>query len=228
MKNGPSDALRFAVLATDVVLFSVRNRQLLVRLVRVNRPPYFSNALGLPGGLIDPKETAEEAARRLLEEKAAIAAEKPYVEQLYTFSKVDRDPRGRVVAVAYLTLVPWEELSPEEQDDSEEAFWCPISRVKKLAYDHNEILQVALERLRSRATYTTLLAKLMPKVFTLTELESAYATLLGTLLDKRNFRKKILKLRILKVLPHKRKAGAFRPAQLYSFASQNVEQIEII
>ncbi len=98
---------------------------------------------------------------------------------------------GRVVAVAYLALVPWETLSPEEQADTKESYWRPASKAPKLAYDHDEILEAALKRLRSRIRYTTLIQKLMPKEFTLTELERAYESILGTDLDKRNFRKKI-------------------------------------
>ena len=136
--------------------------------------------------------------------------------------------RGRVVAVAYLGLVPWAALSAAEQTDSENAQWVPVSKAGALAYDHDEILATAVARLRSRISYTTLLAKLMPSEFTLTELENAYACILQTALDKRNFRKKVLKLGILKELPRKRAAGRSRPAQLYRFAQKDVKEIEII
>lgn len=220
--------LRFAVLATDVVLFTVRNNTLLIRLTRVNRPPHFPNSKGLPGGLIDPKETAEETARRLLRTKAEINPDKPHVEQLYTFSGVDRDPRGRVVAVAYMALVSWEQLSAREQADTFDAWWSPARETGHLAYDHNEVLHMAIDRLRSRVTYTTLMGKLMPKAFTLTELEHTYESVLHTGLDKRNFRKKILKLDFITPLPHKRTGGAFRPAQLYRLSSNKVKEVGIL
>ncbi|MDO8518158.1 MAG: NUDIX domain-containing protein [bacterium] len=220
--------LRFAVLATDTVLITINNGELLVRLVGVNRPPHFVDAKGLPGGLLHPHETAEQATVRHLTEKAHVDASKAYIEQLYTFSNVDRDPRGRVVAVVYLALIPWEKLSAIEKTDTPESWWAPVTQAKKLAYDHDEILAVALARLRSRITYTTLINKLMPREFTLTELEHAYESILKTDLDKRNFRKKILKLGILAPLPHKKSGGRFRPAQLYRFASEKVTEIEVL
>lgn len=220
--------LRFAVLAADTALFTLRDNQLLVRLTNVDRPPFYENIPGLPGGLLTPNETAEDAALRHLEDKAGIAIAHVYAEQLYTFSKIDRDPRGRVVAVAYLALVPWEKLSAVERSDTKECWWSPVRKTDHLAYDHNEVLAVALARLKSRATYTTLISKLMPEEFTLTELETAYETVLHTPLDKRNFRKKILALKVLKELPHKRTGGAHRPAQLYRFASKKTEEIEVL
>ncbi|MFZ1988046.1 MAG: NUDIX domain-containing protein [Minisyncoccia bacterium] len=220
--------LRFAAIATDVALFTIKDAHLYVRLVAVDRPPYYKNSKGLPGGLIDPKETAEETATRHIKQKAYIDTHKIYSEQLYTFSTIDRDPRGRVIAVAYLALVPWEKLSDKERPDSEEAWWCKVSDIGTLAYDHNEVLKTALKRLQSRITYTTVISKLLPDEFTLTELEKAYAVILKTGLDKRNFRKKILKLNVLKELPRKRSGGRFRPAQLYRFTSPKVSEIEVL
>ena len=220
--------LRFATIATDVVPFTIKDGELLVRLIAVDRPPYFTHTKGLPGGLINPMETAEEAAVRHLEEKAGIGAKKTYIEQLYTFSSIDRDPRGRVLAVAYLALVPWEKLSHEERADTKESWWSSIKDAKRLAYDHDEMLTTALARLRSRVTYTTVISKLMTSAFTLTELEQAYESIVKTDLDKRNFRKKILKLGILKPLSRLRTGGRFRPAQLYGFVSNKVEEIDVL
>jgi 8-oxo-dGTP diphosphatase len=220
--------LKFAVLATDVALFTVRDNTLLVRLISVNRPPFFVNQLGLPGGLIDPRETAEEAVKRHIEAKALVSSEKIYIEQLYTFSEIERDPRGRVVAVAYLALVPWGRLSEAEQSDENGARWIPVDNARNLAYDHDKILLVAENRLRSRVTYTTLMSKLLPKEFTLTEMEQAYESVAHTELDKRNFRKKILKLKIIQPLHKKRTDGAHRPAELYKFTSEKVKEIEVL
>lgn len=221
-------SLKFAVLAADVALFTLRNDELHVRLIAVDRPPHFVNMKGLPGGLLQPEETAPEAAERQIRMKAGVQPKKAYLEQLYTFSRVDRDKRGRVVAVGYIALVPWDTLSDGERADSRDAFWQKVSTVKRLAYDHDEILEMALHRLRSRAHYTTIIQKLMPKEFTLTELEKAYETVAGKTLDKRNFRKKILKLGIVTPLPHKKSGGRFRPAQLYKFAKSSVDEIEIL
>lgn len=221
-------ALKFAVLAADVALFTIRDEELYVRLIAVDRPPHFPNSRGLPGGLLQPDETAHEAAERQISDKARVAPKKVYLEQLYTFSRVDRDKRGRVVAVGYIGLVPWESLSDEERTDTRDTYWLRVSSAKKLAYDHDEILEMAVKRVRSRAHYTTIIQKLMPKEFTLTELEKAYETLTAKALDKRNFRKKILKLGIVTPLPHKKSGGRFRPAQLYKFAKASVDEIEVL
>jgi 8-oxo-dGTP diphosphatase len=228
MKSTAPEQYRFAVLAADTALFTIRDGELMVRLITVERPPHFPNNPGLPGGLLHPKETAQEAAARHLGAKACIDVQKVYMEQLFTFSEIDRDPRGRVVAVAYLGLVPWEKLSDEERGDSHGAHWVPVRKARKLAYDHDEVLAAAVKRLCSRVTYTTIIQKLMPKEFTLTDLEQAYESIVEKDLDKRNFRKKILKLDILSALPHKKAGGRFRPAQLYTFKSTKVDEIEIL
>ncbi len=227
-ETGAAEHLRFAVLAADVALFTIRDNKLLVRLVKVDRPPHFLNTQGLPGGLIDPKETAGETVERIISTKAHVACTKTYIEQLYTFSALERDPRGRVVAVAYLALVPWEQLSAKEQAGTPDAWWAPANEIRGLAYDHDQILAMAVDRLRSRITYTTLIGKLMPREFTLTELEHAYESILRADLDKRNFRKKILKLNLMTPLSRKRTGGAFRPAQLHRFSSEKVREVEVL
>lgn len=220
--------IRFAVLAADTALFTLRDGEILVQVIKVERPPYFVNTKGLPGGLLDGKEEAEHAARRHIDSKTNVPSAKAHFEQLYTFDRVDRDPRGRVVAVAYLALVPWERLAESERTDTSESMWVPVKKAKHLAYDHDEVLSVALKRLRSRIKYTSLISKLMPKEFTLTDLEKAYESVLGVELDKRNFRKKILKLGLLEEVKGKHSTGRFRPAQLYTFTSARVEEIEIL
>ncbi len=233
MKNAKSGKinnkrLRFAVLAADIVPIAIRGNELCVRLISVNRPPYFVNRAGLPGGLLSPAETAEQAAARNLKTKAGVNPKHFYVEQLYTFSAVKRDPRGRVVAVAYLALAPWANLSTEEKTDTKNAWWCSIKDLPKLAYDHNDIMGLALERLKTRVTYTTLVNKLLPKEFTLMELENAYNIILGKKVDRRNFRKKIMKLKLLASLGRKVRGLRWRPATLYSFRSQKVVPIDIL
>ncbi|MFA7244217.1 MAG: NUDIX domain-containing protein [Patescibacteria group bacterium] len=232
MKKYPSpkpEHLKFAVLATDVVLFSLRDGELVVRLIAVDRPPAFpAGSKGFPGGLIRPTETAEEAAVRIIKDKAGVSEKKLYIEQLRTFSAVNRDPRGRVVSVSYLAMVPWEKLSEKERKDTPESWWAKVGDAKPLSYDHDEMLFEALKRLRSRVSYTTLIQKLMPKEFTLGMLEKAYEEILGVPQDKRNFRKKIAKIKVLKELSEKQTGEPYRPAQLYKFASETIKDIEII
>ncbi|MEZ4195362.1 MAG: NUDIX domain-containing protein [Candidatus Paceibacterota bacterium] len=223
-----TEHLRFAILAVDIALMTVRDGALMIRLTPVNRPPHFPNSKGLPGGLIEPSETAEEAALRLIRDRATICSKHIYFEQLYTFSELNRDPRGRVVAVAYLAVLPWEDLAKEDQEDTNKGWWVTIPEATKLAYDHDLITAVAVQRLRSRARYTTILRHLMPTEFTLSELETVYESILKTDLDKRNFRKKLLKLKAVIPLGRKKKHGAHRPAELYRFAGTKVEEIEII
>lgn len=220
--------LRFAVLASDTVLFTLKDGVLYVRLTKVNRVPEFENSKGLPGGLLEAHETAAETATRQLKERGKITSNTLYCEQLYTFSNIERDPRGRVVAVAYLALVPWEALSAEDRKDTEDAWWEKVEKAKSLAYDHDDILKTALLRLRSRVAYTTIIGKLLPKEFTLSELETAYEAVTKKRLDKRNFRKKIEKLGVLTQVKGKKRTGPFRPATLYRFKSARVTEIPVL
>jgi 8-oxo-dGTP diphosphatase len=228
MDKGKNVQMKFAILATDIALFSLKEGELVVRMIDVNRPPHFVHVPGLPGGLIQPDETALQAAKRLLQTKAGIRSSQVHLEQLFTFDAVDRDPRGRVVAVAHLGLVPWDHLSAEEQEDSANAKWVDAHRSSKLAYDHKEMMQLARKRLASRVTYTTLISKLLPKEFTLTELEQAFEIITGKEIDKRNFRKKLLKLGLLNELPRMKSGARHRPAKLYAFKSDTVQEIEIL
>lgn len=228
-KKQKTEDLHFAVLAVDVVAFAIVNHQLMVRLVSVNRPPAFPpGSKGFPGGLIRPTETAELTAQRLLADKAGIDPHKVHLEQLYTFSAVDRDPRGRVVAVSYLGVVSWEDLTVKEKENTPTCWWHEVSEVSGLAYDHDTMLGVALDRLKSKVSYTTLISKILPHNFTLGELERSYELIVGKDLDKRNFRKKIDKLKILVELNKTTQGLAYRPARLYRFKSNTIKEIEII
>ncbi|MBI2054856.1 MAG: NUDIX hydrolase [Candidatus Sungbacteria bacterium] len=215
--------LRFAVLAADTTLFVVRDGQLKVLLMKINRPPYFANNYwGVPGGLVDPKETADEAALRHLREKAG--AKFSYMEQLYTFSALDRDPRGRVVSVAYLALTPVADLRQE----GSEVRWFSVDNLPKLAYDHREIIRTALERLRSKLTYTNIAFGLLPEEFTLGELQRLYEIILDRRIDKRNFRKKLFQLKLVVGTKKKKRAGRSRPAELYRFVERKHKIAEIL
>jgi 8-oxo-dGTP diphosphatase len=214
--------LQFAVLAVDVLIFTIRDGKILIRLSNVDRPPFFNNVPGFPGGLIRPEETAEETVNRILVEKALISSNDTYIEQFYTFSKVDRDPRGRVVSVGYIAFIPWEKLSDEERLGDANVWWSEKRNIKNLAYDHTHMLSKAMEYIHTRIKSTTIIFKLLPDRFTLTMVESSLEIILEEKLDKRNFRKKIAKTKILKTLKEKTTGMKHRPAQLYSVKSNDV------
>jgi 8-oxo-dGTP diphosphatase len=199
--------------AVDLVIFTVREGALQVLLIERGIPP-FKGQWALPGGFVLEHETLEAAARRELEEETGLRD--VYLEQLYTFGDPDRDPRGRTVAVAYYALTPPAPL--RASTDAANAAWHPAARAPKLAFDHAKILRSGLERLRAKLGYSTVGFELLPEQFTLTELQALYEMILERPLDKRNFRKKILSLGLLKSGGQKRAAGAHRPARLYSFA----------
>lgn len=215
--------LRFAVLATDTVLLAPRDGALFVLLIPVRRLPHFSCHWGAPGGLIHPRETADQAALRHLKEKAGIA--NMYAEQLYTFSGIHRDPRGRVVSVAYLALAPETVFSRPLRHG---ARWFPVKSLPRLAYDHKEIIAKALRRVRAKIGYTNIAYALLSAVFTLGELQTLYETILGKKFDKRNFRKKFFALKLLHPTGKKRILGRSRPAMLYRFADRRLRFIEIL
>ncbi len=208
--------LRVAIAAVDVALFAIIEHSLTVFLIPVHRPPHYTNSFGLPGGVIGVHENAEKAAVRHLKEKAHI--EGAHMEQLYTFSEPARDKRSRSISVAYVALVSPEQLLIGEKTEGK---WIPIKRLPKLAYDHPEIIKVALERLKGKLAYTNIISNLLPRQFTLTELQHTYEIILARKLDKRNFRKKMLSTGLVKEAG-KEKRTARRPAQLYTFVKRGL------
>ncbi len=216
--------IKFAVLATDVVCFRIINDELNVLLGAVNSAPYFINCWGVIGGLLKPEEEARQAAERLLREKAGI--DSVYMEQLYTFSKVDRDPVGRVVSVAYLALAG--DASQDISKASIETKWVSVKKIPTLAYDNKDAVEMALKRLQAKFEYTNIAQHLLPKEFTLSDLQKVYEIVLGKGIDKRNFRKKILLSGILKNTDKTRKEGVMRPAALYIFKSTKTEVVQVI
>src|SRR3989338_721313 len=198
-------------IAVDVVLFTIQDGTLKVLLVKRRQPPY-RGAWALPGGLVGQDESVDAAALRELQEETNIGS--VYLEQLYTFDELDRDPRGRVITVAYYALVNWQQFQLKTRSRVSEASWFPVKRLPELAFDHQRIIEYALERLRNKINYTTVGFQLLARQFTLTELQGAYEVILGQRLDKRNFRRKMLQLGILKDTAHVRAIGRQRPARL--------------
>ncbi len=175
----------------------------------------FKNHWALPGGFIRKNETLEETAERELKEEAGI--ENVFLEQLYTFSHVDRDPRERIISASYFALVETSKYKPSASTDASEAQWFSMNKLPKLAFDHDEIVKTATLRLRNKVRYEPIGFELLPQKFTLTQLQSLYESILGEKMDKRNFRKKILSYGLLKELKSKIKNVSHRPSALYAF-----------
>lgn len=215
---------RFTILATDVVIFTILNNKLQVLLIKMHKKP-FEGHWAVPGGLIKITETAEASAKRQLLDKTGV--KNVYLEQLFTFSNLNRDPFGRVVSVAYFALIPSGKLKGKKAALGE-AQWVAVNDLPPLAYDHADIINYALKRLRSRISYSNIVYSLLPDEFSLTELQKAYETILGRKLDKRNFRRKILKLDLLAKTSKKQQGLASRPAELYRFRAHEPQLIEIL
>lgn len=210
-------------LTVDCVVFGLdRQNMLKVMLIQRNLPP-FQNCWALPGGFVRLNESLEMAALRELQEETGL--EQIFLEQLYTFGTVDRDPRERVVTVAYYALVNLDEYEVKAASDASDAAWFPISGLPSLAFDHDRILTIALDRLKNKLRYEPIGFELLPKKFTLFQLQKLYETVLGQELDKRNFRKKILKMDLLCELNEFQQDVPHRAAKLYKFDEEKYREL---
>jgi 8-oxo-dGTP diphosphatase len=208
-------------LSVDLVVFSVRAHDLQVLLVRRSALP-FRGRWALPGAFARPHEALDDTARRRLHEVTDVAD--LYLEQLYTFGAPRRDPRGRVVSVAYFALLSGAGPAAAREADAQ---WHSVDSLPELAFDHAEILRYALQRLRYKLEYTSVGFELLPNEFTLTELQTAYEIVLGEKLDKRNFRRRILEADILAETPRYRESeGQGRPARLYRYKQNAVLEVK--
>jgi len=206
----------------DIILFVFQEEQLRVLLIRRANDP-FKGKWALPGGFIGEHEDLYDAALRELKEETNVS--NVYLEQLYTVGRPDRDPRTRVITVAYFALLSAEEVAQQEvhgASDAGEARWWDIYSLPELAFDHQQILDYALQRLRWKLEWTALGFLLLPSEFTLSELQRVYETILNEPLDKRNFRRKILAAGVIEPTGNMR-AGDHRPARLYRFTATAVE-----
>jgi len=219
----PTRLVRGHAIAVDVVLFTIQAGRLKVLLVKRQQAPY-RGAWALPGGIVGPEESVDDAALRELQEETNIG--NVYLEQLYTFGEPNRDPRGRVITVSYYALVNWQQFQLKARKRVSQADWFAVKRLPELAFDHRRIVDYALERLRNKLNYTTIGFQLLPKEFTLTELQGAYEVILGQRLDKRNFRRKMLQLNILAGTKEFQANGRQRPARLYTFTEPKVVKLQ--
>jgi len=196
----------------DITVFTVRNDQLNVLLIKRALEPY-QGEWALPGGFINLSESLEEAAERELSEETGVSG--VYLEQLFTFGEPKRDPRERVVTVAYYALIPSDTLELKAATDAEGVGWFNVDKLPELAFDHDDILEMALDRLKAKLEYSTIALQLMPETFTLTELQHVYELIAREVLDKRNFRKRILAFAVIEPTGEEKREGPHRPAKLY-------------
>jgi 8-oxo-dGTP diphosphatase len=194
------------------VIFTIRDRQLKLLLIRRAGEPY-SGQWALPGGFVQLPESLEEAARRELEEETGVSG--VFLEQLYTYGRPDRDPRERVITVAYYALIPSDKIQIRAATDAEAVGWFGLDELPALAFDHAEIVKMAHERLTAKLDYSTIAFQFMPELFTLSELQEVYEIILRQEMDKRNFRKWILALEQIEETDEERRGGIHRPAKLY-------------
>jgi 8-oxo-dGTP diphosphatase len=202
------------LVTVDIVLFTIRDRKLHLLLIKRLAKP-FENRYALPGGFVHDDESLDAAAIRELREETGV--DRVYLEQLYTFGDPKRDPRGRVITVAYYALVPHNQ-SLQAGTDAADAAWFPVTDLPPLAFDHRKIVEYAHQRIRNKLDYTNVGFELLPDKFTLTELQLVHEAILGENLDKRNFRRKITQKGIVKPTKEWQQTGR-KPAQLYRFSA---------
>lgn len=210
------------ILVVDAVIFQLVNNVLEVVLIKRSNSP-FKGSWALPGGYNPEGETTRDALQRIVKEKAGIdlVSDLSYVEQLYTFDTVARDPRGHAVSVTYMGCGREFDVAGGES----QAASFPVNNLPELAYDHADIIHYAHERLKAKVMYTNAVYAFLPEKFTLTELQTAYEAILGRELDKRNFRKKFLSLDLIHETDEMKREGAHRPARLYKFNSASLESL---
>jgi 8-oxo-dGTP diphosphatase len=206
----------------DCVVFGLDQEDLKVLLIQRDLPP-FAGHWALPGGFVRMEETLDQAALRELQEETG--ARNVYLEQLYTFGDLQRDPRGRTITIAYYALVKLGDHVPHAATDARDARWFPVADLPKLAFDHTRILDSACQRLRGKVRYQPIGFELLPPRFTLRQLQRLYEIVLGRELDKRNFRKKILSMGILEELDETEENVAHRAARLYRFDKQKYDRM---
>jgi 8-oxo-dGTP diphosphatase len=225
VRDGFVYAYRRPALTADAVLFTIRADRLHVLLVRRANEPS-AGAWALPGGYTDMSESLEETVSRELREETGIRD--IWMEQLYTFDRPERrdaqgrvvvqgrDPRGRTVSVAFYALVP-HAADPQGGDDATDAAWHPVDGLPELAFDHAEVIEYAVWRLRNKIEYSSIGFHFLPDTFTLPQLQRVYEAVLGQPIDRRNFRKKVLQAAVLEPTGSQTRSARGRPATLYRF-----------
>ena len=210
--------------SVDAVVFGYESKKTLsVLLIKRGVEP-FKNSWALPGGLVKDNESLEQAVKRELKEETRVKID--YLEQLYTFGKPKRDPRNRVVSVSYFALVSPNHFKIQAETDADEVKWFPIDDIPKLAFDHQQIFDLAKERLKAKLQYQPIGFDLLSNEFPFSDLEHLYTTILENNIDRRNFRKKILSFGIVEETDKMSQQGSGRPAKLFRFNKTKYDQLE--
>jgi len=207
----------------DVLFFTVKENKLHILLIKRAAWPH-KGFWALPGGFVNMDEDLEIAAAREIYEECGV--KNLFLEQLFTFGNPKRDPRTRVITVAYYALAPSTEIKNIQEDEVSDAKYFPIDDLPKLAFDHKEIIKVGFERLRNKIGYSNIVFGLLPKEFSLSEVQNIYEAIYGRKIDKRNFRKWMLSSGLLVSTGKKMSGSAHRPALLYKFAKREVVVID--
>ncbi|RZJ56120.1 MAG: NUDIX hydrolase [Flavobacterium sp.] len=209
--------------AVDAIVFGYQNSQLYVLLIQ-QKFGSSESYWAFPGGLVKNDESLKDAVKRELKEETNVDVN--YFEQLFTFGDdISRDPRNRVVSVAYFALVDPSKLEIKADSDADKVQWFKIDEVPKLAFDHNIILKKAVERLKAKLTYEPIGFDLLPKEFLFSELENLYCTILEKEIERRNFRKKILSFGIVEETENYSPIKTGRPAKLFRFNKQKYNDL---
>lgn len=205
-------AFAHPAVTTDIVIFTIRDEVLALLLIKRKGEP-FQNTWALPGGFVNQDEALDACAKRELEEETGLTD--VYLEQLYTFGEPTRDPRERVISVAYYALIPSDRVEIRAATDAAAVAWRRFDELPPLAFDHDQIVQAAHRRLVAKLSYSTIAFQFMPEKFTLGQLQRVYETISAQAMDKRNFRKWVLGLGRIEPTGDERRDGQHRPAKLY-------------
>ena len=207
-------------ITVDCIIFGFDGQNLKVMLIQRKSEP-FAKMWALPGAFVDETESLESCAERVLMKECNISG--VYLEQLFTFGNPSRDPRERVISVAYMGLVKTADFELIAGNDELQIEWREVKEIPDLAFDHQQILQTAIDRIRGKIRYQPIGFELMNAKFTLPQLQQLYEAILGQSLDRRNFRKKLLSMQILKQLPEKQQNVAHKAAFYYEFDRERYE-----
>lgn len=209
--------------SSDCVVFTFDGKQLNVLLIKRKNDP-FKGYWAFPGGFLEMDETLEQCALRELEEETGI--KNACMEQLYTFSGLKRDPRGRVVSVAYIALVRQSSTQPRAGDDAKQAKWFPVTQLPHLAFDHEFIFRAAMQRLRQKICCQLIGYELLEEKFTLPELVKLYESIMDERIDRRNFYRKMLRSGLLIPLEEKTNGVPHKRARYFQFDHSHFEKLK--